>query len=60
MIVALSVVLVSLAFAQLLSIRFSTQCPDELFLELEELTRAGQVKRAAEVAASDPSALALT
>ena len=57
-IVGLSVVLVALAIARLLSIRNSTQCPEELFLEVEEQAGSGQIERAGRTLGSDPSALA--
>ncbi|MHC4091308.1 MAG: MotA/TolQ/ExbB proton channel family protein [Planctomycetota bacterium] len=57
-IIGLSVVLVALAIARLLSIRYSTQGPEELFLEVEEQARTGQLNRALPTLGSDPSALA--
>ncbi len=59
LIVALSVVLISLACMQLVTIRYSTQCPEELFLRIDEYLSRGQLPRAKELAGRDPSALAL-
>ncbi|MCP4250311.1 MAG: MotA/TolQ/ExbB proton channel family protein [bacterium] len=57
-IIGLSITLVALSVARLLAIRYSTQCPEELWLEIEEHLGQGRLAPAAELAASDPSALA--
>lgn len=57
LIVALSVVLAALALARLLSVRHGTLCPEELYLHVEEHVQAGQLRRALELTASDPSSL---
>ena len=57
-IIGLSVALVALSVARLLAIRYSTQCPEELWLEIDEHLGQGRLAPAAELAATDPSALA--
>ncbi|MCH7812862.1 MAG: MotA/TolQ/ExbB proton channel family protein [Planctomycetes bacterium] len=57
-IIGLSIALVALSVARLLAIRYSTQCPEELWLEIDEHLGQGRLAPATELAASDPSALA--
>jgi len=58
-IIGLSIILVALAIARLLSLRLGTLCPDELLLQVEEQAGAGRLGEAARTVGGDPSALAV-
>jgi biopolymer transport protein ExbB len=57
-ILAVSVILVALVIEHAVVLRTSVLCPQELFIELEDLLRAGRVVRAMELLSDDGSPLA--
>jgi biopolymer transport protein ExbB len=58
-IIGLSIALVALAIALFVSIRFGTQCPEELFLDVEEKVGSSRISTALKTVEDDPSALAV-